>query len=156
LIEIVILYLTNLFLHHTILDHKKDEVQLQKNSADLNAIADQVVDAIFSVHRTMGPGYNESIYESCLIKELQMRNIDFKSQVQVPVIYKGHELEKYFVLDLIVCDEIIVELKAVNEIHPIHQAQLLSYMKLTNKKIGYLANFNVALMKDGIKRMRLG
>ena len=90
----------------------------------------------------MGPGYSESIYESCLIKELQIQNIDFKSQVQVPVIYKGYALDKYCVLDLIVCDEIIVELKAVNELLHV-QAQLLSYMKLTNKKIGYPANFNV-------------
>ena len=125
----------------------KDELLPKKTIDELNAITDRVVDAIFSVHRAMGPGFSESIYESCLIEEFEIRGIECKSQVQLPVIYKGKVLHKYFKLDLLVENEIIVELKVVSEILPIHKAQLLSYMKLSDKRIGYVANFNVALMK---------
>ena len=119
-------------------------------------ITDHIVDAAFSVHRTMGPGLLESIYQDCLAKEFLMRNIPFATQVNVPLIYKGQPLNKHFILDMLVADEVVVEIKAVAELQPIHEAQLLSYLKLTNKKIGYLLNFKVPLMKNGIRRMRNG
>lgn len=133
----------------------KEAVKEKKTIEELNKIADRVVDAIFSVHRTMGPGFNESIYESCLIEEFNLRGIDYQSQVQIPVTYKGKKLDKFFKLDILAEDEIIVELKSVSELLPVHKAQLLSYLKLTGKRIGYVANFNVTLMKEGIRRVRL-
>ena len=133
----------------------QDAVKTKKTIEELNEIADRVVDAIFSVHRTIGPGFNESIYEACLIEEFMLRGIGFQSQLQIPVKYKGKQLDKFFKLDLIAEDEIIVELKTVSEILPVHKAQLLSYLKLAGKRLGYVANFNVALMKDGIRRVRL-
>ncbi len=133
----------------------QDSTKAPKTIEQLNEIADRVVDAIFSVHRTMGPGFDEAVYEQCMIEEFNERNIKWKSQVRIPVTYKGKLLDKYFKLDLIAEDEIIIELKVKSDILPIHCAQLLSYMKLTKKRLGYVANFNVPLMKDGIKRMRL-
>jgi GxxExxY protein len=130
-------------------------IKTQKGFEEINAIADKVVDSIFSVHRHIGPGFNESVYEACLIEEFQLRNISYASQVIFPVVYKGKTLDKYFKVDLIAEDEIIVELKSVSEILPIHRMQLLNYLKLSGKRLGYVANFNVPLMKDGIKRMRL-
>lgn len=132
-----------------------EEVKPVKSIEELNLITDQVVDALFTVHRTLGPGFNEGIYEASLLKEFELLGLKCESQVEVPVFYKGHDLNKKYKLDLLVEDEIIVELKAVDYMLPIHHAQLLSYLKLTNKRIGYLANFNVTLMKEGIKRMRL-
>lgn len=133
----------------------KEAVSAKKTIEELNKIADRVVDAIFSVHRTMGPGFNESIYESCLIEEFNLRGIKYQSQMQIPVTYKGKKLDKFFKLDILAEDEIIIELKSVSELLPVHKAQLLSYLKLTGKRIGYVANFNVALMKEGIRRVRL-
>lgn len=130
-------------------------VKSEKTIEQLNKIADLVVDALFSVHRTMGPGFNESIYESCLIEEFNLRGINYQSQLQIPVTYKGKQLDKFFRLDLLAEDQIIIELKSVSELLPVHKAQLLIYLKLTGKRIGYVANFNVELMKDGIKRVRL-
>lgn len=133
----------------------KDEVKSKKSIQELNTIADKVVAAIFSVHINMGPGYQESVYEHCLIEEFKERGIKCSSQVDIPVVYKGKTLDKTFRLDLLVEDEIILELKAASEILPVHKAQLLSYMKLTGKRLGYVVNFKVALMKEGLKRMRL-
>jgi GxxExxY protein len=133
----------------------KEAVKTKKTIEELNIIADRVVDAIFSVHRTMGPGFNESIYESCLKEEFNLRGINYQSQMEIPVTYKGKKLDKFFKLDILAEDEIIVELKSVSELLPVHKAQLLSYLKLTGKRIGYVANFNVALMKEGIRRVRL-
>lgn len=121
----------------------------------LNKIADQVVECIFTVHRTMGPGFAEGIYESCLKEEFKSRGLNFQSQVDLPVYYMGKKLDKVYRLDLIIENEIIIELKVASEILPVHKAQRLSYMKQAGKCLGYVANFNVALMKDGIKRMRL-
>jgi GxxExxY protein len=100
----------------------------------------------------MGPGLLESVYQFCMIKELQKRNI--KSEVFVPVKlhYKGEALEKDYIIDLMIADEIVVELKAVEEILPVHEAQILSYVKLSNKRLGLLINFNVPYLKQGFKR----
>ncbi|HKK82398.1 MAG TPA: GxxExxY protein [Prolixibacteraceae bacterium] len=115
-------------------------------------IGKDVVDAAFHVHREMGPGLLESIYEICMVEELRSRNLLVERQVQFPLVYKGKELKKVFTIDLLVERKIVVELKAVEELHPIHEVQLVSYMKLTDIKLGYLINFNVPLIKNGIKR----
>lgn len=123
---------------------------------ELNIISGKILDSAIEVHRTLGPGLLESVYESCLVKELMLRNIKVKSQVPVPIIYKDEMLTKEFYLDILVEDEIIVELKTVEKLLPIHEAQLLTYLKLANKKLGILINFNEVLLKNGFKRMLNG
>ena len=100
----------------------------------------------------MGPGLLESVYELCLRKELQLRGIKSEQQVILPLFYKGHEISKDFRIDLLVEKEIVVEIKAVEAILPVHQAQLISYLKLADKRLGFLINFNVSLLKDGFHR----
>ena len=104
----------------------------------------------------MGPGLSEAIYQACLMKELDLQNINYASQVHIPIEYKGHLLKNHLVLDLLVENEVIVEVKSVSELIPIHEAQLLTYLKVTRRKVGYLVNFNVTMMKNGIRRMRNG
>ena len=116
-------------------------------------LANQVFKAALEVHKTLGPGLLESVYEFSMIKELQMRKIGFQSQTKAPLFYKGHDTSKEFFIDILIKDEIILELKAAENFAPVHQAQLLSYLKLANKKMGFLINFNVPLLKDGFKRM---
>jgi GxxExxY protein len=119
---------------------------------ELNKIAKEIVDSCLTVHKLMGPGLLESIYEECLFKELQLRSINVVSQKAIPLVYKGHELSKDFRVDLLVENEIIIELKSVEEILAVHEAQLISYLKLADKRLGFLVNFNVSLIKNGIKR----
>ncbi len=119
---------------------------------DLNIVSKQILDASFTVHKEMGPGLLESIYELCLIKELKSRGLFVQNQVSIPLIYKGEILSKDFRIDVFVENEIIIEIKAVDEILPVHKAQIISYLKLTDKKLGFLINFNVALMKEGFYR----
>ena len=119
-------------------------------------ITGQIVDSCITVHKLMGPGLLESVYECCLIEELQSRGLKVQNRVEIPLVYKGKDLKKNFVIDLLVNNEIILELKSVDVMHPVFEAQLLSYLRLTNKKIGYLLNFNVPLMKQGIKRFKNG
>jgi GxxExxY protein len=95
----------------------------------------------------------ESVYQHCLIKELTYRGLAVQTSYVVPLVYKGEPLEKDYCIDLLVEEEIIIELKAVEAIHPLHEAQLLSYMKLSNRRLGLLVNFNVALLKDGFRRL---
>ena len=119
-----------------------------------NELTERIIGCAIEVHRNLGPGLLESIYEKALCYEFNQRGIRFESQVIVPVIYKGCNLGD-FRLDLLVEDQIIVELKAFERNDPIFKAQLLSYLKLTGKKLGLLVNFNVPLMKDGITRVIL-
>ncbi len=128
----------------------KDDISIEKND-----IARTVVDAAFAVHREMGPGLLESIYESCLVKELQKRNVGFERQKCIPIHYAGELLDEKFRLDLLVEEKIIVEIKAVEELLPIHEAQVLTYLKLIGCEIGFLINFNVRFIKDGIRRIVL-
>ena len=111
--------------------------------------------AAIEVHKEIGPGLLESAYEECICRELSMRGIDFQRQVSLPVTYKGVRLDCGYRLDLVVEDKVIVELKSVKELEPIHEAQLLTYLRLSGRKVGLLMNFNTVLMKDGIKRMVL-
>ena len=120
---------------------------------ELNLISKQILDASFQVHKEMGPGLLESVYELCLIKELQFRHLNVKSQVSIPLMYKGFELSKDFRIDILVENEIIIEIKAVEVLLPVHKAQLLSYLKLADKKLGFLINFNVDLLKNGFNRL---
>ena len=111
--------------------------------------------AAIEVHKQIGPGLLESVYEECLCRELSLRGPSFQRQVPVPVTYKGVALDCVYKLDLVVEQKVILELKNVKEIEPIHEAQLLTYLRLTGKKVGLLMNFNAVLMRDGIKRMVL-
>ena len=104
------------------------------------------------VHRNLGPGLLESAYEECLCHELHLRGLDFKRQVELPLLYKGLKLDCGYKLDLIVQDRIILELKAVEKLLPIHEAQLLTYLRLTGKRVGLLIKFNVPLLTQGIIR----
>ncbi len=115
--------------------------------------ATKIFQSALEVHKQMGPGLLESVYEFCLEKELLINGIHVQHQVQVPLYYKGIDLEKEFRIDLLVENEIIIELKAVDILLPVHHAQIISYLKLTDKRLGFLINFNVALMKDGFKRV---
>lgn len=118
----------------------------------LNLLSREILNASITVHKLMGPGLLESIYESCLMKELEIRNIKARNQVLVPLVYKGFELSKELKIDILVEEEIILELKSSEILHPVYAAQLISYLKLADKRLGFLINFNVPVLKDGFKR----
>ena len=117
-----------------------------------NYLSNYIIGAAIEVHKELGPGLLESVYEACMVEELESRGLRVKNQVPLPVSYKGKKLDKEFVLDLLVEDEIIVELKSVEELKTVHEIQLLTYLKLANKKLGLLINFNVPILTKGIKR----
>ena len=117
-----------------------------------NELTGIVLDACIEVHRILGPGLLESVYEFALAKELELRGIRVQRRLALALFYKGHPTGKVYEMDLLVEDEIVVELKAVDIMHPVFDAQIISYLKLSGKKIGLLINFNVALIKDGFKR----
>ena len=117
-----------------------------------NALTEKIIKCCIDVHKELGPGLMESIYEICLIEELKENGFKVQNQVELPVYFKGKKLNKNFIVDLIIEDEIIVELKSIEIILPVHEAQLVSYLKLSNKKLGLLINFNVPLLTQGIKR----
>ena len=119
---------------------------------EIEKIGKLIVNSAFEVHSELGPGLLESVYEICLYEELSSRNLLVERQLQLPVYYKGKKLQKDFFIDLLVEKSIIIELKAVECLMPVHEVQLLTYMKLANIKLGYLLNFNVPLIKQGIKR----
>ncbi len=119
---------------------------------ELDKLAKEVVDVIYTVHRLMGSGLLESVYEMCALKEFELRNIKAIGQFNVPLIYKGCELAKDFKIDILVENEIVLEFKSSEIMHPVFEAQILSYLKLADKRLGFLVNFNVPLIKDGIKR----
>lgn len=111
-----------------------------------------IIGAAIEVHKELGPGLLESVYEACLIKELNDRGLKVESQVNLPLLYKGKKLYKDFRIDLLVEDKVIVELKAISEIQPLHEVQLVTYLKLSGKRLGLLINFNVPTLVDGIRR----
>ena len=116
------------------------------------ALTQTVIGAAIEVHRTLGPGLLESAYERCLCYELEERGIDFQRQVELPVSYKGVKLDCGYKMDVVVGRSVVLELKSVDAIHPIHEAQLLTYLRLSGLRVGLLINFNVPLLRDGIKR----
>jgi len=123
-----------------------------KDSSWYNSITERIIRCAIEVHKELGPGLVESVYEVCLKKVLFEDGLNVKSQLVLPVYFKGELLDKAFVLDLLVEDEIILELKSLEVILPVHEAQLVTYLKLSGKKLGLLINFNVVLLKDGIRR----
>ena len=125
----------------------------QGNLEELNRISGLILQSSIEVHKQLGPGLLESVYEVCLIKELISKGLKVQRQVLLPVVYKQEMLDLDFRIDLLVNDEVIVELKAIEGILPVHEAQLLTYLKLAGKRLGLLINFNEALLKDGIKRI---
>jgi GxxExxY protein len=127
-----------------------------KNNIDINKITESIIGAAIEVHRHLGPGLLEAAYEECLCRELSLRGVPFKRQVPLPVIYKGMPLDCSYRLDLLVDERVVVEIKAIEALLPIHDAQLLTYLKLGCWKIGLLINFNVPLLKDGIHRLAYG
>jgi len=120
---------------------------------NINKITGAIVDAAMTVHSELGPGLLESTYEACLIHELKLRNIESQNQLVLPVVYRQSQIDTGYRIDLLVANEVIIELKAVEKLLPIHEAQLLTYLKLSNKKIGLLINFNSLRLKHGIKRI---
>lgn len=118
-------------------------------------LAKQIVDIAYHIHKSLGPGLLESVYEKCFCYELSKRKINFSKQQTVPIIYETLKIDDGLRLDLLIEDLIIIELKALENYHPVWEAQLLSYLKLTEKRLGFLINFHVPLMKEGIKRIIL-
>jgi len=119
---------------------------------ELNKLTELIIGAAIEVHRNLGPGLLESVYETCLVYELEHLGIKAQKQVSLPLTYKGLQFDQGYRLDIIVEDKVIVEIKAVESLTDVHEAQLLSYLKLSGCKVGLLINFNVKLLKHGLKR----
>jgi GxxExxY protein len=120
---------------------------------ETNRVAREVVDSAFAVHAALGPGLIESVYEACLVHELHLRGLKAERQVTLPVVYRDLRLDAGLRLDMVVDRSVVVELKAVEAVLPVHKAQLLTYLKLSGYRLGLLINFNSVLIKDGIHRI---
>lgn len=118
-----------------------------------NELSSIIIGAAIEVHNALGPGLLESVYEECLIQELKMIGLEVKEQVVLPITYKGTQIQSKLKVDLIVQGKVIVELKAVQELSPIHAAQLLTYLKISNQRLGLLINFNELKIKNGLRRI---
>ena len=132
---------------------KGNKGQMNKTKEEIERIAEMVVDAMLKVHRALGPGLLESAFQACLAHELRCRGIEVGCEVALPVRYEGIEIEVGYRIDTLVAECIVIENKSVQAILPIHEAQLLTYLKLSGHRLGFLVNWNVPLIKDGIKRM---
>ncbi|MFA6922669.1 MAG: GxxExxY protein [Bacteroidales bacterium] len=121
---------------------------------EINKITGTIIGCAIEIHRTLGPGLLESAYEECLFFELQKASLYVERQKPVPVVYKEIKLECGYRIDLLVEKVVVVELKTVDVFNPVHEAQILTYMKFSNKQIGLLINFNVTMLKNGIKRFK--
>jgi GxxExxY protein len=119
----------------------------------IDLVSGTIVDAAMQVHTALGPGLLESAYEACLAHELRSRGLTVRTQVPLPVVYRNVEIDVGYRLDLLVEDVVVVELKALPRMHPVHDAQLLSYLKLSGRKVGLLINFHVVHLRDGVKRL---
>ena len=126
---------------------------VRSHTLPVNEITGVIVNSAMKVHSLLGPGLLESAYQACLAYELRNRNCEVATEVALPVIYEGQKLEVGYRIDLVVEGRVVVEVKSVEAIHPIHQAQLLSYLRLSEIHVGLLINFNVLRLRDGIKRM---
>ena len=120
---------------------------------EIEIIGREIISASYYVHKALGPGLLESIYQTCLVEELGYRGLLAEKEVLVPLYYRNKQVQKEFRLDILVEKEIVLEIKAIESIAPVHLAQLLSYLRLSGKWLGFLLNFNVAVMKDGIRRI---
>ena len=121
-----------------------------------NEVAREIVDVAFRIHTGLGPGLFETVYETVMARELEKRGMPVLAQANMPVVFEGTRFEMGFRADLVVAEKVIVEIKSVAELMPVHSKQLLNYLRLTNLKLGLLINFNVALIKDGIRRIANG
>ena len=121
-----------------------------------NKLSEKIIGAAIEVHKALGPGLLESAYEECLCRELSLRAVPFERQVPLPVVYKDVKLDCGYIQDLVVDNRVIVELKAVEKLHEIHRAQLLSYLRLSDRWLGLLINFNVPILKSGVERVVSG
>jgi len=126
---------------------------MSQRSVEIEEVGKQIVDAAIKVHRALGPGLLESAYQACLTHELRKRGLQVECEVLQPVEYDGIQIEAGYRLDMLVEKRVVIENKAVEKLLPIHQAQLLTYLRLRNCRLGYLINWHVPLIKDGIKRM---
>lgn len=122
----------------------------------INELTEAVIGSAIEVHKVLGPGLLETPYEACICRELKLKGIPFERQKLLPVIYKGELLDVGYRIDILVADLVVVEIKSVEALLPIHEAQLLTYMKLGGWQVGLLINFNVTLLKNGIRRRVLG
>ena len=120
---------------------------------EINQLSGEIVDAAVKIHMQLGPGLLESVYRQCLSIEFKQRGLRCASEIPLPIVYSGQRIESAYRLDLLVDDRIIIEVKAVEHILPVHKAQLLSYLRLTEKKLGLLLNFHVPRMREGIYRI---
>jgi GxxExxY protein len=127
--------------------------QSRMDNRELNRLGGIILDAAITVHKELGAGLLESAYELALARELRLRGIECRTQVVVDLEYKGEALGKSYVMDLLVEDEIVIEIKSSETLHPIYKSQLITYLRLSRKKLGYLINFNTLLLKDGFKRV---
>jgi hypothetical protein len=126
-----------------------------ETAEERDPLTHRVIGAAMEVHREMGPGLLESVYQKCLVRELKLQSIVCQLQAKLPLVYKGETLDDDFILDLFFPGQLVVELKAVEKLLPIHEAQLLTYLRLSKTRVGLLINFNVRLLKEGVKRMVL-
>jgi GxxExxY protein len=123
-----------------------------RTKEEYNILTGNIIQAAIEVHKELGPGLLESVYEACLEKELILYGLKVERQKKLPIVYKGETLDKTFYIDLLIENEIIIELKSVELLLPVHEVQLVTYLKLANKPLGLLINFNTPLLKSGIKR----
>jgi GxxExxY protein len=133
-------------------DNNFQNKHLSEISKELNEIGKLIVDSAYTVHKNLGPGLLEKVYEICFCHELEKRGLAYKRQVDIPIVYDNLVFSEGLRLDVLVEDKVICELKAVEIVNPVWEAQILSHLILTNKRLGYLINFNVALIRTGIRR----
>jgi GxxExxY protein len=132
--------------------HHRDTEARSSSGLLSESLTEAIIGAAIDVHRQLGPGLLESVYEECMSEELRLRGVPFKCQVELPVVYKGPETSGKYRIDLVVGDEVVVELKAIERLLSVHEAQLLTYLRLTGKRVGLLINFNVSVLHKGIMR----
>jgi GxxExxY protein len=135
------------------MDHIRNMFIPNPEAERLDSVTEKVIGSAIAVHRAIGPGLLESAYEECLCYELSQLGLKFERQVPLPVVYKDVKLDCGYRMDIVVQDDVVIEVKAVEKIIPIHEAQLLSYLKLGNRKVGLLMNFHASVLKNGLKRI---
>lgn len=136
-------------------DTKSHKKSFKPISNEQEIIGKKIVDAAYTIHKELGPGLLEKVFELCFCHELAKRGLEFKRQLDIPIVYDGLKFEEGLRLDVLVEDQIICELKALENVNPVWEAQILSHLKLTNKRLGFLINFNVSNIGQGIKRFVL-
>ncbi len=123
---------------------------------EINKITEKVIGAAIEVHRELGPGLLENIYELCLCQELESAGLEYRRQVELPILYKGTQMDSAYRVDILVANQVVLEIKSIAELLPIHDAQLLTYLKMGGWPVGLIINFNERLLKNGIRRLVSG